>query len=207
MQLDVVSDFVCPWCFIGLRRLQAACEMAGEGGVAVGVNWHPFLLNPDTPPEGEPYRAFMVRKFGTEAAVEALHQRVSAAAAGDGIDFRFDQMPVRPSTRLAHGVVSALQAAGHDVGALVTALFEAHFLELRNIGDPSTVADLVGRAGLPADGVDEIFAALPSAESLAELAGALRLDGVPAFVLERRQLLLGAQPAKVLHDAMRSAAG
>ncbi|MCB1956433.1 MAG: DsbA family oxidoreductase [Rhodocyclaceae bacterium] len=202
MHIDVVSDFVCPWCFIGLRRLEAALAQACAQGVVPRVSWHPYFLNPHTPPAGEPYRAFMERKFGSAAAVEALHARVAAAASGDGIGFRFGEMPVRPSTRLAHGVVAALQAAGQDVGGLVPAVFSAHFLELRNIGDPDVLASLVEAAGLPTDVVAELARAPADITALTHFADALRLDGVPAFVFDRRQAVLGAQPAGVLLACM-----
>lgn len=207
MHIDVVSDFVCPWCFIGQRRLEAALAKARAQGVVPRVSWHPYFLNPDTPPAGEPYRAFMERKFGSAAAVDGLHARVLAAASGDGIVFRFAEMSVRPSTRLAHGVVAALQASGHDVGTLVPSIFAAHFLELRNIGAPQELAQLVEAAGLPADVVGDLTRAPADVTALSRFADALHLDGVPAYVFDRRQAVLGAQPAGTLLDCMTISAG
>lgn len=208
MHIDVVSDFVCPWCFIGVRRLSAMLALAAEAppGAAPAVRWHPFLLNPQTPSQGEPYLPFMLAKFGSPAAVDALHARVSAAAAPDGIAFEFARMRVRPSTLAAHALVSALQGRGVAVGALVTGLFEAHFLHGQNIGQAAVLRRLAAEAGVSERDFSAASAAAPDARELTRFARQLGVGGVPLFVFDARLAVSGAQPVDALAAAMRRAA-
>lgn len=198
MRVDVISDFVCPWCFVGLRRLQRASALAAAAGVTVDVVWHPFLLNPDTPPEGEPYRAFMLKKFGSASSVDALHGRVRDAARGEELEIDFDALQIRPSTRLAHTVVTVLQAGAYPVAALVAALFEAHFLERKNIGDPRQLTGILARLQLPGEVVRSCVESAPDPRALLAAAMRFEVEGVPTYVFDGERMLAGAHAAEQL---------
>lgn len=152
LTLDVVSDFVCPWCLIGKRHLARALEqldqqrlVMGQPPLQVQITWLPYFLNPDTPPEGEPYRAFLERKFGGAAQVDALQARLTEAGDAAGVAFRFDLMTVRPNTMLAHQLIYRAQQSewpSDAVWDLAEALFAAHFLQGLVISDPLVLAEL-----------------------------------------------------------------
>ena len=203
LRIDVVSDFVCPWCFIGERRRVTAMQTFAARNPAVRQHtvWHAFLLNPSTPAAGEPYRLFMERKFGSAAAVDELHERVAQAGRAEGIAFDFAAMKLRPSTRAAHALVARVQQAGGDAAALVERLFAAHFLEGRNIGSSAVLADLAACCGLDAGWVAQSLAAAPPAD-LEDFARELGVSGVPLFVFNRRVAVTGAQPPDSLVLAM-----
>lgn len=168
------------------------------------VRWHAFFLNPDTPAQGEPYLAFMQRKFGSVEAVQDLHRRVAVVGREDGIAFDFDRMRVRPSTLAAHGLVSQVQQVGRDASVLVMEIFEAHFLRGLNIGDPVVLSRLAERCGLDGMATDVSDSRLP--QRFAELTGfarALQVTGVPLFIFDGRHALSGAQPTAILDAALR----
>ena len=202
VEIDIVSDFVCPWCFVGGRRLMSALEGRAKEAPRVQLRWHGFFLNPDTPPEGEPYRAFMERKFGSAQGVDALHVRVASAARGDGLELDFGALRVRPATRAAHALVAHAQDAGCNVDALVMALFEAHFLRGENIGQQGTLRAVLGRCGLDVALLEQADARAVSIETLSAFAQSVGASGVPLFVLDRRYGLSGAQPVEHLRAAI-----
>lgn len=212
LDVDVVSDVVCPWCNIGKRFLDAAIArlQAQAPEVAVRVRWHPYLLNPDTPPGGEPYRPFLERKFGGAAAVEEIWQRVRAAGERAGVGFAFERIERRPPTLDAHRLIR-WQAARGDAAQLVDALFDAHFREGRDIGDPAVLAAIGAAAtGAPADALRDWLHGDAEREGvLAEVAEAARIGvrGVPFFIFAGRLAVSGAQPDDVLLSAMHEALG
>jgi len=203
MRIDVISDFVCPWCFIGMQRLRQALDRADQGETA-SVFWHAFFLNPDTPPEGEPYREFMERKFGGAEAVDDLHRRLIEEGGPDGIQFDFESMQVRPSTIAAHALMDGLQREGFDALALAEGIFRAHFLEGENIGRHDALIEVARAAGLPDEPVARILAQPVQAEDLDVLARDLGVAGVPLFFFEQQRAVSGAQSAKVLLQTMRA---
>ena len=130
--IDIVSDLVCPWCFIGKHRLAKAAAMveASHPETRFQFNWLPYFLNPNTPPEGEPYRAFLEAKFGGKTPVDKLHSDVVAAGREAGVEFDFARIVTRPNTLRAHRLVYRAQSIGHrpaTIEALVDVLFVAHF--------------------------------------------------------------------------------
>src|SRR6266542_3342951 len=148
LPIDVLSDVVCPWCFVGKRRLEAALSRLAstQPGFRPVVNWHPFELNPDLPREGIGRRAYMDAKFGGRARIADAHARLVAIGAGLGIDFRFDSIVRQPNTRDAHRVVSWAQASA-DASPLVERLFAAFFVDGRDVGDRTELVRLAGEAG------------------------------------------------------------
>ncbi|MBP6760984.1 MAG: DsbA family oxidoreductase, partial [Thauera sp.] len=160
LNIDFVSDFVCPWCFLGKVRLERALTelQATRPELEPRVNWLPFLLNPDTPPQGEPYRAFLDAKFGGPIKAEAVLDNVRAAAAADGLQYAFERIQTRPNTLHAHRLMYRAQSIGQTqarIQMLGGALFAAHFQEGRDIGDKDTLADIAATCGERRDSVRE----------------------------------------------------
>jgi len=146
--IEVVSDVVCPWCFIGQRRLAQAIALV-RAEVPVfrhEIRWRPFFLNPDTPPAGEPYLPFLVQKFGSRAQVEGIWQRIREIGAPLGIDYRFEKIEVRTNTLAAHRLIHWAQQQG-DAAVLVEGLFKAQFEQGKNVGDPEVLAQVAATCG------------------------------------------------------------
>ena len=207
LAIDIVSDVVCPWCFIGKRRLEAALrELKSERpDVAPRIRWLPYFLNPDTPVEGEPYRPFLERKFGGPEKLAQLWSQIAAAGRTAGIAFAFERIELRANTLRAHRLIHRAQKAG-NADALVERLFAAHFLNGENIGDAGVLARLAGECG------DDEAAALAylqsevDADEVRAEAGRgqrMGITGVPFFILAGRLGVGGAQPPEVLLDALR----
>lgn len=204
--IDVVSDVVCPWCFIGKRNLEQALEGLPDMAGAV-VRWHPFELNPDLPAEGIDRRDYLAAKFGGPAGAADVYARVSAAGERSGIAFDFDAIARQPNTREAHRLIAWAQARG-DAGPLVERLFRAYFLEGRWIGDRDTLIALAAESGVDADAARNWLA---SDRGKAEIAQAearareLGITGVPFFIFDGRVGLSGAHPPESIRDAIRQA--
>jgi predicted DsbA family dithiol-disulfide isomerase len=213
ISIDIVSDVVCPWCFIGKRRLDAALAelRAVRPEISVTVRWQAYFLNPDTPPEGEPYRLFLERKFGGPAALAAIWQRVREAGRDAGVDFAFERISTRPNTLSAHRLVHRAQAEGVDATALVERLFVAHFQQGEDIGDLPRLAALAAEAG--GEDLTSVLAYLRSdadvatVQAAAQQAQANGVSGVPFFIFNRRFAVSGAQPVAVLREAIVRSVG
>ena len=145
--IDVVSDVVCPWCFIGKRRLEKAVALVPD--IAVEVRWRPYQLAPDLPAAGIPRDQYLTQKFGSLDRVKANFARIAAVGAEDGIDFAFDRITVSPNTLNAHRLVLWARSGGHQ-DAVVEALFNAYFVEGRNLADISTLIEIGVAHGLDA---------------------------------------------------------
>ena len=201
--IDIVSDVVCPWCFIGKRHLEAALAQFGQ---PVALRWLPFFLNPDTPPEGEPYRPFLEKKFGGPEGLAGIWARVREAGQQAGIIFEFEKIALRANTLAAHRLIHRFQQQGGATEALVEAIFAAGFCAGRFIGDPDVLADLAAQCG---ENRAEVLAWLHSdAEAETVLAQEARIrqmgiSGVPFFIFNGKLAVSGAQPPEVLLDALR----
>ncbi len=195
MRLDVYSDPICPWCYIGHRHLAAALEMLAADGVQFAVRWRPFQLNPDMPQGGMARAAYRTQKFGSAERSAELDREVVAAARIAGIEMRFDRMTRTPNTLDAHRLI---QHAGGWQDAVVEALFTAYFEQGQDIGDRTVLLDAAESVGMdrPATaafldsdvGHDEIM----QADAAVRRAG---LQGVPSFALNDHIVLQGAVPA------------
>jgi predicted DsbA family dithiol-disulfide isomerase len=192
MHIDIVSDVICPWCFIGKRRLEKALSLRPD--VTVDVTWRPFQLNPDMPPEGMERQAYIAAKFGSGQA-DRIYANVAAVGASIGIPFAFDRIRRTPNTRDAHRLIR-WAAAQTRADAVVEGLFRAYFIEGRDIGDRATLAEAASAAGLAAiearrwlDGAADIEPVF------AEDRGARRLgiNAVPCFIFDRHYAVSGAQ--------------
>lgn len=212
LNIDIVSDFVCPWCFIGKVRLQGALDelRAQRPELDVRINWLPYFLNPDTPPAGEPYRAFLEAKFGGAKQVDAMHARVAEAGAPD-VSFAFERMTIRPNTLRAHRLMYRAQAQGRrqaQIAALADALFAAHFLEGRNIGDIDTLADIAAACGDKAEAVRAYLESDADVAVVRRMAAQVQqqgVTGVPFFILNRKLAVSGAQSVAAMGAALLQA--
>ena len=210
--IDLVADWVCPWCYIGKRHLDIALAdlAARRPELDVSVRWLPFFLNPDTPPEGEPYRPFLERKFGGPQAVESVWSRVRQAGAEAGVDFAFERIAMRPSTLQAHRLVQRLQALdrpGSLVAAVVEDIFAAHFAGGEDIGDPAVLAGIAARHGEDAGEIALFLTSDVGREAVLAMAAQAQeagVGGVPFYIINHQAAVSGAQPPAVLAQAIAS---
>jgi predicted DsbA family dithiol-disulfide isomerase len=206
MQIEIYSDVVCPWCFIGKHRLEAALETAGYANQAY-ITWRPFQLNPTMPKSGMDRRAYLDAKFGGAESRRAMEERVAKAGEMDGIVFAFDRIERTPNTFDAHRLMWFAQQQGNQ-DDLAEALFHAYFTEGRDIGDDQTLIDLASENGLNGNEVRELLVGGKGVEEVrAEEAAGHRMGirGVPYFVLNGLYTISGAQPPNIFVSAMQKA--
>jgi predicted DsbA family dithiol-disulfide isomerase len=202
LTVDVISDVICPWCYIGKRRLEKAVA-ARAGRHEVRVRWHPFELNPQMPKDGMDRRAYRTAKFGSWERSQALDAQVATAGAQEGLAFAFDKMRRTPNTLEAHRLIRLAGREGVQ-DAVVEALFKAYFTEGRDISDRQTLLDVVAAAGLDRGSAaaeldaDESLAAIRAEE---EQAHRLGVQGVPFFIVNGEVGLSGAQEPRVFLEA------
>lgn len=193
IRIDIVSDAICPWCFIGKRRLEAA--LAQWDGGDVRIVWRPFQLNPDMSREGMERAAYLRAKFG-DADAQARFSEIATIGAELGIDFAFDRIRRTPNTLQAHRLIRwsvALDAQDR----MVEALFAAYFLEGADIGDDATLTRVAHGAGFDPQAVAAYLAGDADAEQIRgedAFARQIGIAGVPCFIVDRAYALSGAQP-------------
>ncbi|MEO3783455.1 DsbA family oxidoreductase [Actinocorallia sp. B10E7] len=209
MKIDIFSDVVCPWCYLGQARMRAALkDFPGEAE----VSWRPFQLDPSAPVrDGGLADDWLREKFGGADKVAAAHDRLRALTSAEGLPYA-PELARRANSLSAHRVIWLAGEAGDDgvQDAVVSRVFRAHHAEGLDVSDEETLADLAGEAGLPGGRVREMFA---SREGVAEIgaglehARALGVSGVPFFLFEGQWAVSGAQPAEVLSAALSEVAG
>jgi predicted DsbA family dithiol-disulfide isomerase len=209
LTIDVISDVVCPWCYIGKRRLEAAlAAYARENPEAAPpqIHWRAFELNPDLPEAGADRREHYQAKFGEDH--EVTIGRVQSAGRDAGIAFAFDRIVRQPNTRVAHALIAAAPE-GAVQEELVEGLFRAFFIEGVDLTQPRNLETVALRAGLEGDAIRAVLgegAGLDRVSAEEEAAREIGVDGVPVFIFNRRYVVTGSQPVEVLLDAMRHAA-
>lgn len=204
MRIDVFSDVVCPWCYIGKRHLESALQQAEIGDA--DTHWHAFQLNPDLPSEGRDRHEYMREKFGDDVTAEHLHGRVEEAGKDAGIEFRFDRITRSPNTFNAHRLIQFAQQ--HSLGSeAAETLFRGYFLEGRDLGDMTTLTELGSQIGLPGNLRQFLTGDAQSEAVRADLGTAreIGIGGVPFFILENRYTLSGAQPIATFVQALKAA--
>ncbi|MER8752090.1 DsbA family protein [Mesorhizobium sp. M1050] len=206
--VDVVSDVVCPWCFIGQKRLDKA--IAAVGDIDVHIRWRPFQLDPTIPPQGKNRHEYMLAKFGSDVRIREIHDRIEPLGEAEGISFAFDAIKVAANTLDAHRLIRWAGAAGEAVqNRLVRRLFQLNFEEGANIGDRGVLTEAAREAGMDASVVATLLPTEADVEAVrTEIATASRMGitGVPCFLLEDRYAVMGAQDADTLADAIRQVA-
>ena len=197
VRLDIISDPICPWCFIGKTLLDRALESRPEHPFA--IEWHPFQLNPDMPPEGMDRRAYLEAKFGgPEGAFEAYRPVVEHAKAA-GLEIEFDRIAVTPNTLDAHRLIHWAGIEGRQT-PVVAALFRAYFQDGRDIGDTEVLADIADSAGLDAGVILRLLATDEDRAGLLEKEKGFREMGirsVPTFIVGGQHAVPGAQPTEL----------
>lgn len=205
LRIDVVSDVVCPWCFLGQKRLDNAIAAVPE--VDVVVNWRPFQLDPSVPSEGMDRKGYMMGKFGSEERLREIHARLESLGYIEGIKFDFDAIQIAPNTLDAHRVLRWAGASGPEVqNALVRRLFSLYFEHGKNIGDQTVLADAASDSGLGRAVVSSLLASNSDIEAVnqeVETASRMGITGVPCFLFEGKYAVMGAQETSALTDAIR----
>lgn len=210
VRIDLVADFVCPWCWLGWRNWIAAKKLAPD--IQTEVTWRPYELDPTLPDEGASYRDYMKAKFSGENADrwKAMRTHLEAAGPGAGIDFRFDSITRRPSTINAHRLIRwARGQSTKKADAVAEGLFAAFFRDGKDIGDTSVLADIAAEAGLNRDIVTDLLSSDRDKADVREEANFFRqlgVTGVPSFIFEGQFAVPGAAEPPVLADALRQAA-
>lgn len=203
--IAIRSDVVCPWCWIGKRRLEQA--LASLPDLSVTITWHPFQLNPDMPRDGLPRVEYRIRKFGSAAYAQALDARVSAAASAVGLTFDLAAQQRAPNTLLAHRLIwFAGQRGVQD--RVVEALFSAYFTAGMDIGDPLVLSRAAVNTGLDRAEVERFLASRDGEEAVLASSRAARseaVDGVPHFTIGNRERISGAQPVETFITALSQA--
>lgn len=208
VSVDVVSDVVCPWCFIGQKRLDKALEAVPD--VEVHVRWRPFQLDPTIPADGLDRRSYMLGKFGSEQRIREIHARIEPLGAAEGIAFAFEAIKVAPNTLDAHRLIRWAGAAGEDIqNRLVRRLFQLYFEQGANVGDHAVLLKAASDAGMDTAVVETLLPTDADADAVrSEIATASRMGvtGVPCFLLEGKYAVMGAQDTATLADAIRQIA-
>ncbi len=208
-RLDIVSDAICPWCYIGKRQLERAQPLLAQEGLRFSVHWNPFQLNPDMPREGVDRRAYRTAKFGSWERSQELDTRVAEAASAVGLTFRLDRLRRTPNTVDAHRLVWLAGEEGVQ-DAVMEAVFRAYFTDGGDLGDRQLLADCAAAGGMGRDAVLDFLdrGALESevreADRTAREAG---VNGVPSFFLDGYGLFSGALPAEQIAAALSRAHG
>lgn len=212
LTVDVVSDVVCPWCYIGKRHLESALSTwrAANPDATVDIRWHAFQLNPDLPLEGTDRKGYLEAKFGGPQRAAEIYARVGAAGKSAGLDLNFDGIKRQPNTLAAHALIAHAQTIddGRHADAIVEQLFKAYFVDGEFIGDLDTLAKIAGDNGLDAAVVRAMLADPAMLQQIAAQDAGVRqqgITGVPFFVFNQKLALSGAQPSDAMVDAMSQA--
>lgn len=207
VRVDVISDCVCPWCYVGKRRLDEAIEKVADR-MEVQVVWHPFQLDPRIPPEGREWEAYARERFGSLERLREIHRRLIDVGEEVGIPFAFENVEKAVSTLAAHRLLAIALEAGKQ-HEMVERIFAANFVEGRDIGELETLASIAGEAGMDRE---EVLRALQEGRKADEVdreldaAMQIGVQGVPFFIVGGRLAVHGAQPAEVLVEVLERVA-
>lgn len=215
LTIDIVSDVVCPWCFIGKRKLEAALQLPGASQLPpVQIRWHPFQLNPDLPEAGVPRKQYLEEKFGGPQRAAEIYARVGAAGKAVGLDLNFDGIQRQANTLMAHALIayaqnSPLNDADNTLGmAVKERLLNAYFVEGRFIGSLDVLVDIAQAAGLDGKAVREHLGNPAARQTVAQADAQARqmgISGVPFFIFNQKVAVSGAQDPATLLQAMQQA--
>lgn len=205
IQIDVVSDVACPWCYVGKKNLEKAMEAADD--FEFQVNWHPFMLDPTIPKEGRNFEDHFTNKFGSMDNFKNISSRVEMAGSAAGIHFRFDLIPNIPNTLSMHQL---LQVAGHEgfAGELKETLLKAYFEQGLDLTDQSTFFDIMSQFGWTNEKTSQVLNDEPLQQHvLAEIDHIQKLgvSSVPFFIINNKYAVSGAQPVDTFVQMIKEA--
>jgi len=206
VRIDVVSDVVCPWCFIGKRRLEKALALKPE--IPVEVHWHPYFLNDWIPREGMAREEYLTTKFGSPELYKGIAQRVSAAAAAEGLVYASDKMKRQPNTTDCHRLIMWADVQG-KAPAMKQKLMDLYFTEGADLSDRETLVKAAADVGLDADMVRGDLAGDKDVDAVggeAQRAKEAGIDGVPCFIFAGKYAVSGAQAPEYLAEMIERAA-
>ena len=200
--IDVVSDVICPWCFLGKRRLDKALSLIPE--LEVDVVYRPFFLDPSIPPEGLDRHKYMADKFGEER-LKTIHDPLIKAGKEDGVPYQFDKITRTPNTLDAHRLIRWAKVAGRQMD-IVEDLFVAYWRDGKDVGDPAVLNTLATSIGL--DVTSDLAGDKDKNEVMQEVARAqqMGISGVPTFIINQKYGISGAQSAEMLAEALKDIA-
>lgn len=207
IEIVVVSDVICPWCYIGKHRLMTA--MTNCHADSVTLDWHPFQLNPDMPISGMERELYLARKFGGEKRAKDVYSAIERQAAEDGLRVDFDAIQRTPNTLDAHRLIFWSRTAGCQ-NEVVTSLFRAYFCEGRDIGTTQVLAEIAESAGMDPDDTIRRLTSGADRQHVASLSHRHQMsgiNGVPVFLLGGRILAHGAQPTSFWDQVLPALAG
>lgn len=207
VQVDIVSDFVCPWCWLGIAYFDKAAKASS---FKTTLTWRPYMLDPNVPEGGVPYPAYMKAKFGEKRdnRFTSMREHLEAAAPDAGIEFHFSDIPMRPNTLDAHRLMRWAQ--GQNAGdAAAKALFRTFFKDLKDIGDSKVLTDIAAEVGLDRALVNDLLAGDNDKDTTREEIDHFRdmgISGVPTFIYNGQFSVTGAQPIDTHLQALEKAA-
>ena len=198
MQIDIVSDTVCPWCFIGKRRLERALALRPD--MEFDIRWRAYRLDPTIPPEGVDRKQYMQAKFGNNPNRQAMQDALNQAGDGEGIAFAFDKIARSPNTIDSHRLIRWAASAGVQ-NEVVERLFEAYFEEGRDIGNADVLVEIASDAGMDSATVADLLEQGADREIIENedaMAHRLGITGVPTFIFQNKYLVSGAVDPEAL---------
>lgn len=198
MQIDIVSDTVCPWCFIGKKKLEKALAMRPD--IEFDIRWRAYRLDPTVPREGVDRRAYMRAKFGDGARTSAMTDALKTAGTAEHIAFAFDRIEMRPDTTDSHRLIRWAGSIGKQT-EIVEALFKAYFEDGRDIGNAAVLKAIAAEAGMDGELVGELLAGDADRDIVERedaLAHQMGISGVPTFIFANKYLVSGAYDADKL---------
>lgn len=197
IKLDILSDPICPWCYIGKTRLDAA--LADRPDAPLAIEYHPFQLNPDMPAEGMDRRTYLETKFGGKAQAVQVYGQIEEAARASGLELDFAGITRTPNTLDAHRLIHWAGLENRQL-PVVDALFEAYFLEGRDLGDHDVLADIADTAGLDAAVIRRLLSSDADRADIAARDAHARergVTGVPTQIIAEQHVVPGAQPTEL----------
>lgn len=207
VKIDIVSDVVCPWCYLGKARLEAALDALP--GIEAEIHWRPYMLDPSIPRTGVDRKAYMDAKFGAGPRLGQIHEQLNGFGKVAGINYDFDAIKVAPNTMSAHRLIRwAAQAGPRMQNKVVDLLFKAFFEKGQDIGSAPVLIEIAKRAGMDASIVETL---LPTDAEEAGVIGEIAtskqmgITGVPCFIIDQKYAVSGAQTPEILIDAIKNA--
>lgn len=198
LQVDVIADLICPWCYLGKRRLDDAL-LAVHGPSA--ITWYPFQLNPDIPEAGVDFEEYLAGRFGDPVALEPVLAELSAAGKAEGINFRFERIQRVPNSINAHRIMKLAESAGADATRLAENILKAFFEDGMDISERDVLTDVGGRSGLTSQAISATLDDEATRQTVLSQEAQVRqsgVTGIPDFLINKRLFVIGAQSTENL---------